>query len=98
MQVKNVARPRALNAPQGGLIQSTFGDLSYRGDLVGGADLIYIGYARPGSATSAPCWQIKMITYSGTTPVSILWPTGSDGAASNDFDQIWDNRASLTYT
>lgn len=97
MEINNVNRPRALRSPQGELIPFTFSDLAYQGDLNGGSNLVYIGYARPGTPTSVSAWQIKKITYSGTTPVAIQWPRGTDGAASNDFDQEWDERANLTY-
>lgn len=97
MEILNVSRPRALRAPQGGLIPFTFQDLAYQGDLNGGSNLIYIGYARPGSLTSSAVWQIKKITYSGTTPIAIQWPVGSDGAVSNDFDQVWNDRSSLVF-
>lgn len=51
------------------------------------ADVIYIGKAQPGTATSAALWRIKKINDS-----SVLF------ADSNDkFDNIWDNRVSLTY-
>lgn len=97
MEIRNTARPRALRACQGELIPQSYKDVAYRGDLDGGSNLVYIGYARPGSPSTAAVWQIKKITYTGTTPVQIQWPIGSDGTASNDYDQIWDNRASLVW-
>jgi hypothetical protein len=52
--------------------------------------IIYVGKAPIGSATSSAVWQIvKLDTTSG------LVKTWADGNAS--FDNIWDNRASLTY-
>lgn len=55
------------------------------------ATLSYIGKAAPGSATSAAVWQIKKVdTTSGTI---ITWASGS-----SNFNQIWDNRASLSYS
>lgn len=56
------------------------------------ADNIYIGYAVIATATSAAKWQIrKLQTVSNV--LSILWANGSTKA-----DQIWDNRASLSYS
>lgn len=50
----------------------------------------YIGKAVPGTATSSALWQIaKMDTSTGTV---VTW------AGSAAFNQIWDNRAGLTYT
>lgn len=55
------------------------------------ADTTYIGKAPIGSATNAAVWQItKLATSSG------LIKTWADGDAS--FDNVWDNRASLSYS
>lgn len=51
----------------------------------------YIGKAVPGTATSAASWLIQKIdTSSGT---SILFAGGA-----STFDQVWNNRASLSYS
>lgn len=51
----------------------------------------YIGKAEPGSAENAAVWQIKKITISGTETIT----TWADGDV--QFNNIWDNRAGLTY-
>ena len=51
---------------------------------------VYVGYAKPGSTTSTASWKIFRVTTSN--PVAIEY---SDGDAF--YDNIWDNRASLTY-
>lgn len=53
--------------------------------------ILYLGQAAPGSATSAAVWRIQKINT--TSGVAITW---ADGAAT--FTQVWDNRASLTYS
>lgn len=54
----------------------------------------YVGIAKPGTATSSALWQIKKIGYSATGKVtSVTWAGGTD-----QFIQIWDNRASLSYS
>ena len=55
------------------------------------ANTTYIGEATPGTATSEAKWRIKKISVSGTV-TSISWAGGS-----RSFDQIWDNRLSLSY-
>ena len=52
----------------------------------------YLGYAKTGTATSAGSWQIKKILTSGSI-TSIAYADGND-----DYDNVWDNRDSLTYT
>jgi len=55
------------------------------------ADTIYIGKAVVDTVTSESKWQIKKISTSGTVK-TISWADGDDR-----FNQIWDNRTSLTY-
>lgn len=62
-------------------------------DYVGGANPIYIGTAISGSATSAAAWQIRKLTYDGSNNVTAI-----QYAAAGSLTQIWDNRASLTYS
>ena len=50
----------------------------------------YIGEAVPGTATSDSLWKIKRVT--DATGV-VLFADGN-----NDFDNVWDNRASLSYS
>ncbi len=56
------------------------------------ATTTYIGYALPGVLTSAAGWKIKKIITSGDD-LSITWADGN-----NNFDNIWDNRAGLSYS
>lgn len=50
----------------------------------------YQGWTDRGSATSAAVWLIAKNTYSSGNLTKTEW-------ASVGFDQIWDNRTSLTY-
>jgi len=52
----------------------------------------YVGWAPIGSSTSSAVWRIKKIYTSGTV-TTITW---ADGNAK--FDNVWDNRASLSYS
>ena len=52
----------------------------------------YVGKAEPGSSPASAVWQIKRITESGASTV-IEYAGGSDL-----FDQVWVDRASLTYS
>ena len=53
--------------------------------------IIYVGKASTGAATSAAVWQIaKLDVTSG------LAKTWAEGDAS--FNQVWDDRASITYS
>jgi hypothetical protein len=53
---------------------------------------VYIGEAAPGTVTSAASWRIKRIN-SGTITAEILYADGDDS-----FNQIWDNRANISYS
>lgn len=52
----------------------------------------YLGYANPGTATSAATWAIKKIVET-SNDVSITWADGT-----SDFDNVWDDRLILTYS
>lgn len=56
------------------------------------ATVTYIGQAAPGTATSAAGWRIQRMSVSGTVTTFEY----ADGDLS--FNNIWDNRASLTYS
>lgn len=53
----------------------------------------YVGEALPGTATSAAGWRIKKMVFGADGDVMT---TFADGDAA--FDNIWDDRASLTYS
>ena len=55
------------------------------------ANTTYVGKATIGSATSSAVWQIFKILDTGGN-LAITWADSNDS-----FDNIWDNRASLTY-
>jgi len=57
-------------------------------DTVGSID--YVGEAAIGTATSAAAWRIKKVD--STTGIVLQW------AGTGVFDQVWDNRTSLTYS
>lgn len=79
-------------------------DEAFRGDYLGGMNIIYKGFARPGAATAQPIWQIAKITYDVNNNVTaIQWPAqingvpNANGSGSNDYLFIWDNRTTYTY-
>ena len=51
----------------------------------------YVGKAPPGSITSEARWQVSRIVVAGGT-TTVTWADGN-----LTYDNIWDNRASLTY-
>jgi len=56
------------------------------------SSVTYVGNAAPRSTQSAPVWQIRRITSSGSL-LAIEYADGDD-----NFDNVWDNRASLGYS
>ena len=52
----------------------------------------YEGWAEPGSLNSAPVWRIRKTTFVGDDSTE-QWADGND-----NYDNIWDSRASLTYS
>ena len=59
----------------------------------GNPETIYRGTANPGTLTSAASWRIERITIATDGDVTIVHADGND-----NFDNIWDNRAGLSYS
>lgn len=57
-----------------------------------GSEPKYLGWASPGSTDGEAAWRICKFTYQGSYLVSITWADGNDS-----FDNVWSNRASLSY-
>lgn len=55
---------------------------------------LYIGIAAPGKLTSDASWMIKKLTWDGSNNLTSLKFAGG----TSEFTQIWDNRASLSYS
>ena len=55
------------------------------------ATVTYVGEAAAGSATAGAAWRIKRITTTGAD-LSVQWADGD-----TNFDNVWDNRAGLSY-
>lgn len=91
-------RPIGRLDAQGRLNQESFTDEAFLGDYQGGVNLIYKGFARAGAATSNDVWQISKLSYDANNNITaIQWPQNSFGAASNDYEFVWDDRATYTY-
>lgn len=55
--------------------------------------LAYFGKAAVGAAEGVAVWQIKKMTYGADGDINTHWADGND-----KFDNIWTNRAALSYT
>lgn len=76
------------------IVSNTGGEQALQLDDVSTTNMTYIGLAPIGTLTSAASWQIKKLDESATpTTLKILWADGND-----TYDNIWDNRTSLTYS
>ncbi len=58
-----------------------------------GSGIRYYGEAVPGSLTSAAVWKISRMDISADPDFTITWADGN-----GNFDNIWDNRAALSYS
>lgn len=56
--------------------------------------LRYVGRASPGSATSAAAWKITRQTFDSSQ--RLIRTAFADGDA--NYNNVWDNRASLSYS
>lgn len=69
-------------------IVSATDDLTFRYDVVG--NVVYLGEAQPGSATSGAVWKVMKFD---SDAESILFADGN-----KSFDNVWDDRVSLSYS
>jgi hypothetical protein len=56
-------------------------------------EVTYRGDALPGTVTSAASWRVQQLTLQSDGDMAILFADGDD-----NFDNIWDNRLSLSYS
>lgn len=68
----------------------SFGGFKFTLRLATVGSVDYVGEAAIGTATSAASWRIKKID--STSGTVLQW------AGTGVFDQVWDNRASLSYS
>lgn len=91
-------RPKGLQDSGFAIDGTTFNDEAFQGDYLGGTNLIYKGFAKPGSSQTEKVWQIAKCTYDVNNNITaIQWPINATGAASNDYEFQWSLRASYTY-
>lgn len=55
--------------------------------------ITYRGDALPGTATSGALWRVQRMTEQSDEDIDIIFADGDD-----NFDNIWDNRLSLSYS
>lgn len=93
-----VNRPLAYLDANGRVLPDSALSLAFRGQYTG-SNLIYKGFARPGSAEGSLVWQIALLAYDGSGNVlSVTWPQNANGKASNDYQFSWTSRATYTYS
>jgi len=55
---------------------------------------VYVGEAEPGTVESAARWRIKKIAYDGSNnPTAVQWASGTQ-----EFDKVWSQRSTYTYS
>jgi len=70
---------------------------SYRTAYDANSNVLYEGWAVPGALTSAAVWIIATHEYDASNRITATLWAQTTGSPPADFDQIWDNRTSLTY-
>jgi len=65
---------------------------SIRAENDGDGNAIYVGWAQPGSAEDQPVWLIAFFEYTAGAFVIKRYANGV-----LDYNQVWDDRAALTY-
>lgn len=76
----------------GRLKRSIHPNLPMRLDYDSSSNLIFLGKGKQGAVNGDASWRIQQFTWSGGNLVSITWADGD-----SEFDNVWNNRASLSY-
>jgi len=63
-------------------------------DTISSTSVTYVGKAGIGVSTSDPVWQIQKLDESGSPETLVI--TWADG--NTNFDNVWDDRVTLTYS
>jgi hypothetical protein len=93
------SRPLGMIDAQHQLNQVSYLYTTFRGDAAGGTQLVYVGFARPGALTSNPVWQIRKLTYDvNGNVITMEYPQNTSADALAEFEFIWDNRTTYTYS
>jgi len=87
--IKNVSNAK-INPATEEKQNQIIGNYAFIFDNTSTVNVAYVGTAPIGSATNSAVWRIKKIDE--TSGVVITWADGDDS-----FNNIWDNRVSLTY-
>jgi hypothetical protein len=91
-------RPLAKKDANGNVIVGSYDDMSFRGEYAG-TNLVYKGFARPGSAEGDLVWQLAKCAYDGSNNLlSIKWPQDANGHANSDYQFSWTGRGGYTYS
>lgn len=91
MGVDDTSKARFFRVDESGNLLSKKANFAIRVDESSVADTTYVGYAEIGSLPENAVWQIRRI-YEGAQTI-ITWADGNE-----NFDNIWNNRISLTYS
>ncbi|MCH8277960.1 MAG: hypothetical protein IIC12_03405 [Proteobacteria bacterium] len=71
-------------------------NLTSRFDDTASGAVLYLGEADPGTAEASATWRIQQITFTNLPTeddLQVLWADGD-----NSFDNIWNDRLSLSYS
>lgn len=75
------------------------GEVSIACQNDGSGNPIYIGKAKAGTATSEAKWQISFQAYDGNSSLTRkTWPEDLNSKASAEYEFIWDDRLTYTYS
>lgn len=73
------------------LIRPLSSNVAIRLDDVTTANVTYVGKARAGEGTDGAVWQVQKV-HDSSAGLIITWADGD-----TNFDNVWDDRAALTY-
>lgn len=74
-------------------------EVSIRAQNDANGNILYLGRAKAGTATTATKWQISFHAWDANNALtSRTWPQNDESNASTEYEFAWDSRAGYTYS
>jgi len=74
-------------------------EVTHRAQNDANGNVIYFGTAKIGTLTSEDKWQITFFIWDANNSLtSQTWPENSEGNATGNYEFVWDDRLTYTYS
>lgn len=99
MAVASINRPFKFGARDRREFIVSNGEIAIRAQNDGNGNPLYLGFAKVGTLNSEAKWQISFHVWDGNDSLtSRTWPQNASSNASSEYEFVWNDRTSQTYS